>query len=287
MALVPVAIRELQALNYAAVLRPSRELRGKWVPVHSSGAATSVGVATGRIDPDLQTCIGQVVIPPYCPPPPPPTIYQEQLAGAIQAAFMDALRQAPPIVVNPSPISAPGYRGERQNVTLTRVIHGSGAGAIAAGNALLAAAGGVVGAAALGITGLSVSGATPTQVFNTIVPSGRGAQVASLRFVGNAQTAATTLFFTVMRSGRAIGPEFQFTAGTTVPLEFPANPDEVIAVMVRNPDSTGAWLCTFDLELWTYPMVSTGDSLYARVLRQNPSHPSPPRASGAGCGGRN
>jgi len=160
----------------------------------------------------------------------------------------------------PNPLLHPGVRGQRTPVTKQVVVFGSTPAAVAAGATLLAAAGMQVGAAALGITSLQVIGPTPVLLLQYPVPSGSRAQADKITLSASALTAGLTLFFSIARSGRIILPEFQFLSQPEVKTEFPASGDDVIQVLVRNPDVTGAWLLRLELDLWL------DDSSYKRAM---------------------
>jgi hypothetical protein len=281
MALRPVSLREAQAiLRRKEANSPRVEVRGRWTPVFATPAPACCGVTVARLDScadGVQSCVGQVVIQPYCPPLPPPTIEDERKAQSVEDAIKRALVNVPQIVTQPSPLTHPGYRGRRESVTRVIVVNGLNAAAVAAGGALLAAAGGAVGAAALGIVQVQGSGAAPFVLFQVPIPS-TAAQVERLRMTSMSVGAQTTLFFRVSRSGSIVVPEFQFVAGDEIPLQFPAQGDQVVAVEVRNPDADGAWLLHLQLDLWTYDIPVKADSAFSQVLRTNPSWPRECRA---------
>lgn len=272
----PVSLSELQEKNIRTVIQKNmiraETMKGTWRGLTASGVMPYCGVSVGRLDPNLQSCRGQLVIPPYCPPPAAPTSEQRQNAGALRVAMIEALREAPTQTIQPTPLVHPGYRGERQPQTKTFVINGSAPAAIAAGIVLLAAAGGVPGAAALGITQVQVAGPTPTTLFSFIVPSGSSCQVERVTFTGTG-SSGPTLFWQLLRSGRSITNEFQFTDSPTVDLQFPANGDETIMLVVRNPDITGAWIVRVEIDLWIWGTPTKSDDLYTRILRSSPSWP--------------
>lgn len=273
-----VSLSQVQGYNYKAVGKKevAPALAGKWKQVHASGSGVCCGVSVGRLDPKIGSCVGRVVIPPYCPPPAPPTPDDCRRAPTTSAAIVEALRVAPLIAVQPSTFVHPGWRGRRISLTKEFVVYGTTAGAVAAGIALLAAAGGSVGATALGIVAQQVSGATPAALMSFPIPSSDGAQVESVKFSANATSAAENLFFSVAKSGRLVAEEFQFLASNEVPLEFPASGDDVVSVMIRNPDTTGAWIIRLQVNYWTNPQVTQTDSAYSRTLRADPSWPQQP-----------
>lgn len=280
MALVPVSLAQVQqknmrAIREARVAPGSRPLVGKWRGVSSAGRQPWCGVSVGRLDRSVQTCRGMLVIPPYCPPPPPPTEIQRTQGVVMRQALVEALRQAPTQIVQNSPLQHPGLRGERQPISQTFVLTGTAAAAIAAGIVLRAAAGGVPGAAALKIPApVLVNSTTPTALLIFTVPSGSSCLVEKISMSGSAASAAGELFWTILRSGRAITQqEFQFTSNPTVDLQFPANGDETVIIAVRNPDATGAWIVRLELDLWIWGTVTKTDDLYSRVLRDSPSWP--------------
>jgi hypothetical protein len=265
-----VSLREALAIRRGQQsLVPGIVLPGRWKPVHALPAPACCGVSVARFDPSCadgqQYCEGQVVIQPFCPPPAPPTEDDRRRAEVTKDAIVAALGESPPIVVQPSPLQHPGYRGKRQTLTRTVVVHGDDPIGLATGAQLLALN--------LGATGVVTSTVVPTNLFQFPVPSGDSCQVERLRIHCDVQQGWENLFFQVMRSGTVMLPEVQQRPFEGFDLQFPAEGDQVVVVTGRISSPIMAFLVHFMLDAWTFPVPTQTDGLYTRVLRQNPGWP--------------
>lgn len=200
------------------------------------------------------------------------------LEGALKRAVLDALYEAPPLVIQSSAQEDPGAKGRSTVWTPPGgivIVQGGSAGAIAAADALRLGVAHTTGASVLSLLSpiaLGSAGA-PTSIFTFYAPDDRALVARRFKLDASEPSAFVVIQFTVDVAGEQVLPLFNMKPNEWFPLNVAAKPGVSITLRAANLKSTAAYVLRPKIDGWTIPVATIDDSLDSKTYRNSRRNP--------------